>query len=245
MNPRFDEILKIEGRPPSQKAIYEKRLNRIKEAMTWPVGTFKNKAYTNYFNLGEYEIKLGKPGKESQDSYNGTKNPHDMRPEIFKGGENQNLAATFGNVIRDLEDVAKKERYCVELLAALMFRSAFLLDHKETRDDGGNIIYRYTPNQEVLDYITERIPEIYNVPPIVFLQYIDAIALNEDVKYYCNGKYDLSKKGTGGKNNYLTYVLLTTVITGDTPLSLVAGMLLKTNVSPIGINRAIDILPHV
>jgi len=244
MNQRFDEILKIEGMPPSQRGVYAKRLNRMEEAMSWPVGTFENKTYTTYYKGGEYEIRLGKPGKESLESYRGTRNPHDMRPEIFKNGENLNLAATFGDVIYDLEEVAKVEKYCVELLAVLMFRSAFLLDHQESRDASGNLIYRYAPNQEVIDYVTERIPLIYSVPPIVFLQYIDAIALNEDIKYHYKG-FDLSRVSTGAKNNYLTYVLLTTVITGDVPVSVIAAKLLRSNVAAIGINHARDILPHV
>ncbi len=244
MNQQFDEILRIEGKPPSQKEVYEKRLNRIREAMSWPIGTFENKTYTLYYKEYEYEIKFGKPGKESQESYNGTKNPHDMRPEIFKDKKNLGLAATFGDVIFDLEEVAKKEKYCVELLAVLMFRSAFLLDHKEVKDFAGNLIYRYIPNQEVIDYITERIPEIYGVPPVVFLQYLDAIALNEDVKYHFKGK-NLAKVGTGAKNNYLTYVLLTAVITGDIPVSIIAAKLLRTNVAAINLKQAFSVLPHI
>ena len=244
MNREFDEILSIPKRPPSQKDVYEKRYNRILEAMSWPEGTYEDKVYTTYYKGDSYEVRLGKPGKESLDTYKGKKNPYDMRPEIFKDGKNLNLAATFGDIIYDLEEVAKKEKYCVELLAALMFRSAFLLDHEVANSDKNNPIYRYSPKQEVIDYITERIPEIYGVPPIIFLQYLDAIALNEDVKYYYKN-FDLSKKNTGGRNNYLTYVLLTTVITGDIPVSVIAAKLLRTNVAAIGISQALAVLPHV
>ena len=67
------------------------------------------------------------------------------------------------------------------------------------------------------------------MPPIVFLQYIDAIALNEDVKYYSKGK-NLKHQNTGGKNNYLTYVMITAVMTGDLPISAIASKLLRSNV---------------
>ena len=242
-NPLFDEMLSLPKKIPSQKDVYQKRLSRINEAMSWPVGTFEDKAYTTYYKAGEYEVRLGKPGKESQDNYKGKKNPYDMRPEIFKNGANLNLAATFGDVIYDLEVVAKVEKYCVELLATLMFRSAFLLDHRAVNSDSSNPIYRYDPKQEVVDYITDKIPLIYGVPPVVFLQYIDAIALNEDVKYYYKG-FDLEKKSTGAKNNYLTYVLLTAVITGDIPVSVIAAKLLRSNVAAITIKQALAVLPH-
>ena len=243
----FDEILRIEGNPPSQKAVFEKRMNRVNEAMGWAVGTWEDKMYHTIWEKGDYKIVFGKPGKEStRDSgYTGVElNPHDMRPEIFYKNINLNLAATFGNVIGDLEDVAKVDKYCVELLAVLFFRSAFLLDHKEQKDATGNRIYRYAPNQEVVSYISEKIPEMYNLPPEVFLQYLDAIALNEDVKYNHKGK-DLSKDKTGGNNNYRTYVMVTAVITGDLPISSIAKLLLRSNVSPISNKDALAILPHL
>jgi len=245
MNSKFDEILKINGNPPSQSVVYQKRLNRIKEAISWPIGTFENKEYTTIWS-GEqgYEIKLGKPGKESQTNYAGQLNIHDMRPDIFHQGENLNLAATFGNVIYDLEEVARTDRYCVELLAVLFFRSAFLLDHKEHRDETNKVFFRYEPNLEVVKYITERIPELHGMPPIVFLQYIDAIALNEDVKYYSKGK-NLKHQNTGGKNNYLTYVMITAVMTGDLPISAIASKLLRSNVSAISNKDALNVLPHL
>lgn len=246
MNREFDDILRIEGKPPSQRAVFEKRINRVKEAMSWSPGTWSQKSYYTFWEKGEYRIAFGKPGKEStrESGYRGELNPHDMRPDIFVNGENLNVAATFGDVIGELEEVAKVEKYCVELLGVLMFRSAFLLDHNPYTNEIGEIAYRYEPSAEVVDYITERIPTIYNIPPEVFLQYIDAIALNEDVKYHYKGK-DLSSGGVGGKNNYLTYVMIIAVITGDLPISTIARKLLRTNVSAISITDAMRVLPHV
>lgn len=246
MEIRFDEILKIEGNPPSQKKIFDKRMNRINEAKRWPVGTFQNKEYHFIWRNGVFSVGLGKPGKEStRDSgYTGELNPYDMRPDLFKNDENINIAATFGDVVEELEQVAKVEKYCVELLGVLMFRSAFLLDHKAETDELGNTVYRYKPNMEVVDYISSRIPSIAGVSLEAFLQYLDAIALNEDVKYEFKGK-NLSVDNTGGKNNYLTYVMIIGVITGDLPISSIAQKLLKTNVSAITIKDAMRILPHV
>lgn len=242
---KFNEILKIDGRPPSQRLVYEKRLDRINEAISWNGGTFEEKIYHGVWEDEVYRIALGKPGKEAalESGYKGVLNQNDMRPDIFENGVHMGVAATFGDIVADLEKVAKTEKYCVELLGVLFFRSAFLLDHHEVQY-GDATLYRYQPNEEVIKYITERIPLIYNVPPIVFMQYLDAIALNEDVKYHTKGK-DLSSAATGGKNNYLTYVMIIAVICGDLPVSEIAKKLLRTNVSAIGINKALEILPHL
>ncbi|MES2749156.1 MAG: hypothetical protein V4606_02065 [Patescibacteria group bacterium] len=246
MVPEFNEILKIVGNPPSQRAVFEKRMNRINEAMSWDSGTFRSKIYHSIWENGVYKIAFGKPGKEStnESGYTGALNPHDMRPDLFKNNINLGSAATFGDVVSDLEEVAKVEKYCVELIGALLFRSAFLLDHKDELTISGTRIYRYCPNSMVIDYITSKIPLIYGVPPIVFLQYLDAIALNEDVKYYYKGK-DLTKGGVGGKNNYLTYVMIIAVITGELPISLIAKKLLRTNVAAISIQDGLRVLPHI
>lgn len=247
MEAHFDQILKIEGRPPSQKDVYEKRLARINEAIGWSEGGFSDKHYHGIWEDDTFKVALGKPGKEAapeESGYKGVLNPNDMRPDLFKNGTNMNLAATFGDVVHDLEGVAKVEKYCVELLGVLFFRSAFLLDHMPVELPDGKVVYRYRPNPEVIEYIAQRIPSIYDVPPMVFLQYLDAIALNEDVKYHTKGK-NLSKEKTGGNNNYRTYVMIIAVITGDLPISAIARLLLRSNVSPISNKDALEVLPHL
>lgn len=236
----FNKILKIVGNPPSQRMVFEKRMKRISEALNWKSGTFEDKIYTSFWEEGSLKIALGKPGKESQDSYSGDINQHDMRPDIFDNGINRKKAATFGDVVYELEKVSEKNNYCVELLGALMFRSAFLLDHVEIKEG----VVRYMPSEEVIKYINERVPTIYGISPLGFLHYIDAIALNEDVKYYCKGR-NLEKESVGAKNNYLTYVKLIAVITGEIPVSSIANQLLRSGVATIGINEGLRVLPHV
>lgn len=242
----FDQILGIKGNPPSQMKVYDKRLNRISEALAWSLGSFKEKHYHGIWENDFYKVALGKPGKEAapeESDYSGIINSSDMRPEIFANGINLNKAATFGDIVSDLEKVAAVDRYCVEVLGVLFYRSAFLLDH-EPQEYEGSTIYRYCPNRNVINYIMERVPEIYGVPPEVFLHYVDAIALNEDVKYHHKG-YDLRSKPTGGKNMLLTFVKIIAVMTDGLPLSEIAAPLLKRGVAPINQKQAKKSLPHI
>jgi hypothetical protein len=143
-----------------------------------------------------------------------------------------------------LESIGKASPYALELLGCLLFRSAFLLDHKKQNPDSIEEIYRYCPNEEVVKKIAEAIPDAYGVPPEVFLHYLDAIALNEDVKYYSKGR-NLERESVGGRNNLLTYVKIITVLSGKQSLSEITGPLLRSGVNPISQQGAIESLPHL
>jgi hypothetical protein len=239
----FNEILSVEGLPLSQRSIFPKRQARIDEAKSWEIGTPEERKFYTIWKNEEYSISLGKPGKEATTEYRGTQNPDDMKPSIFFRGENLQKSATFQDVVKDLEEVGKVSKYALELLGCLIFRSAFLLDHKTVEGGEEEGKYRYFPNQAVVNKIAEFVPIVYGVPTEVFLHYLDAIALNEDVKY--SSRYDLSKKDVGGRNNLLTYVNLIAVILGKKGLHTLAGPLLKSGVSAIGQKVAISCLPHL
>lgn len=227
----FHEILRVDKNNISQKKVFPKRIARIKEAKAWATGTFENRNYYTLWENADYRISLGKPGKEAGSEYKGTTNPSDMRPTIFYKGVEIQKPATFKDIVRDLEEVGKAHQYALELLGCLLFRSAFLLDHMKV-DSSDVEIYRYYPNVKVVNKISELVPIIYDVPTEVFLHYLDAIALNEDVKYDFLG-YDLSKKNVGGRNNMLTYVNLVAVISGKKALYTLTGPLLRSGVAAI------------
>lgn len=240
----FDEILHVDRAEISQGKVYPKRSARILEAKSWACGDETQPRYYSLWEKGDYRIALGKPGKEALPGYRGTINPNDMKPTIFYKSINMSKAATFQNIVEDLEKVGKTHPYALELLGCLLFRSAFLLDHKKIETSVAGDTYRYVPNLLVVDKISETVPIIYGVPVEVFLHYLDAIALNEDVKYDFLG-HDLSKKNTGGKNNLLTYVNLIAVISGKKPLYTIAGPLLRSGVSAITQSAAFETLPHL
>ena len=240
----FDNILYVDTTAISQRRVFFKRKARIIEAKSWASGTDENKNYYTIWENDKYRVALGKPGKEAGTKYTGKTNPNDMRPAIFFNNVEVQKSATFQDIVKDLEKVGKTHTYALELLGCLLFRSAFLLDHKKVNSEGSEEIYRYYPNKEVVNKISETVPIIYGVPAEVFLHYLDAIALNEDVKYDFLG-YDLEKKNVGGRNNMLTYVNLIAVISGKKALYTLTGPLLRSGVAAITNKAAFESLPHI
>lgn len=238
----FDEILHVNKAETSPRKVFPKRIARINEAKSWGIGTESSREYHTIWENGDYRIALGKPGKESLAGYTGTTNPNDMKPTIFFRGSDMQKAATFQDIVKDLEQVGKTHAYALELLGCLLFRTAFLLDHKKVNTS--EEIYRYYPSDEVIAKISEEVPAIYGVPAEVFVHYLDAIALNEDVKYDFLG-HDLSTKSTGGRNNMLTYVNLIAVISGKKALYTLTGPLLRSGVAAITQKAAFESLPHI
>src|SRR3990167_18557 len=240
----FDEILRVDKTSISQKKVFPKRKSRIDEAISWPHGTEKKPTFYTLWDKFDYRISLGKPGKEAFKSYPGMANPNDMKPTIFFKNKNLDKSATFQEIVKNLEIVSNNHSYALELLGCLLFRSAFLLDHSKIDTNEPIEIYRYTPNELVIKRISKDVPHIYDIPVEVFLHYLNAIALNEDVKYSTRG-YDLSSKNAGGKNNLLTYVNLIAVLSGKKPLYTLSGPLLMSGVSAISLQDAFNALPHL
>ncbi|MCA9327294.1 hypothetical protein KDA14_02075, partial [Candidatus Saccharibacteria bacterium] len=85
--------------------------------------------------------------------------------------------------------------------------------------------------------------EIYGVPPLVFLHYLNALALNEDVKYHTLG-YDIVT-GTGRRNNMLTCVNLIGVFLGGVSIVEFAGQFSRppAGISAISQKKMREILP--
>ncbi len=163
----------------------------------------------NFYDLWEgsgYVVGVGKPGKESARS---VPKPHDMWPFIRKGEKFEEKSASFKDIFLELEHMGNESQHALELLGCLLVRSALMLDHEIENDA---VVYR--PPKEVLEEIAQFIPSMFNVPLEVFLQYIDTIALNEDVKYQRN----LNSKGlkygitAGRPNNLLTCAHLVAVL---------------------------------
>ncbi len=134
-----------------------------------------------------------------------------MWPYIKKGEVFDSRSATFGEIFRELEHMSNKNKHSLELLGSLLARSALMLDHDVV--DGR---VQYNPPQDIVKEIAAEIPTLFNTPLNVFLQYIEAIALNEDVKYQRNlntlGK--AYSKSAGRPNNLLTCVHLIAVLLG-------------------------------
>lgn len=182
----------------------------------------------------DYKIVLDKFGKQHynapsakevsntpyEDFVNGI-NPHDMRPSIYTD-EMVEMDLSF-KLIFDLLASLKNQNKEKELVALgiLMIRNALLLDHTILPDN-----YIYSPNSEVISYLKRNINDYCEFDIETLLHYIDAIALNEDIKYSVikdkKGKsYDIKDLGLGiGRtNNVLTYVHIIAFLLGRASLS--------------------------
>lgn len=185
------------------------RAKSIHDASILPSGLSRDKMNLHVLWKGEgYEVGVGKPGKETERK---RPNPYDMWPFIRKDGNFVGKSASFRDIFHELEHMSNRSKYSLELLGCLLARSGLMLDHQIENEH-----VLYTPSEVVLDEIKKDIPSVFNVPLIVFLQYLDAIALNEDVKYQMNlNSYGKAYgKSAGRPNNLLTCVHLIAVLLG-------------------------------
>jgi len=205
---------------------YAKRIIAVNEAISWPSGTIGNPCYSVVWNNNDYEIRLGKPGKEAAPGYNRCtykdkhkgNNPNDMIPEIFMNGQRVlEIPSSFTEIFDELQKLHEESIEASELVACLIFRSAFMIDHIEISLDK----WRYSPPADIITEINGYISEIGGVPAEVFLAFIDTIALNEDVKYHTLG-YNI-KDGYGRENNLLTCVHILAVLLNKARMSKLAG----------------------
>jgi len=207
MSKKLTKILQLD--PAEIKAAKVLRTKSIEDAVLLPGGLSRSEMLHHVLWSGHgYEVGVGKPGKETERK---NPNPFDMWPFIRKGGVFEEKSASFGDIFHELEHMSNKSRYSLELLGCLLARSALMLDHKSEDD---KVVY--VPSEIVLAEITKDISSMFNVPLEVFLQYLETIALNEDVKYQknLNTKGKTYSKSAGRPNNLLTCAHLIAVLLG-------------------------------
>ena len=126
----------------------------------------------------------------------------------------------------------------LELLACLLFRSAFMLDHQEQQPGSGR--WRHEPPEAVVRAIEEQSPVMaagqYELPFRVFLHLIDALAWNEDVKYNPD---PASIQNRGRRNTLLTCVNIIGVFLDRVSLVDFVGLIIRgRGVAPISVIAA-------
>lgn len=255
----FHSILVLPSNSPGA-GLKQRRGAMISEALTWPAGSIEEKIYHELFSQFDFAVKLGKPGKEAAKGYKKI-NINDMTPTIFYKNEKINFTPTFYEIFEDFQDAAiatssAEDSLAMELLAAILFRSAFMLDHVQT--EHGN--YKWNPNQDVIEELNFRLSgklgkEIetksngsVTLPPIVYLNLVEALAINEDVKYQAETdeykQNKLPKNDAGRKNTLLTCVHVIGVILGRIPVHELMGSASNgRGVAPLGIKRALEAFP--
>ena len=218
--------------------------------------TFENQKVNILYQFKSgFQVGLAKPGKEvfedSKKYFDGHKsnNPNDMTPKVFFNNNPIQYDQSFNGIFKAFVHHYKEESE-LRLVGALLYRMAFLLDHKRNNDG----YWRYMPPLEIVEQVELKIPSMLGMPFRVFLFYLEMLACNEDVKYQTLG-YDTSKE-YGRRNNVLTYCSVVDVLLlrNLLPLEdfLLAFMEFASKFSrvPVGISaisqkRALEAFPHL
>ncbi|MFA7302478.1 MAG: hypothetical protein WC030_01900 [Candidatus Paceibacterota bacterium] len=239
LNPRKSLVIK----KPDLKEAKLLRHASIQEAITWPRGSSQQQRLLHIIWNGEgYDVGVGKPGKEAKEG-RALPNSNDMWPFIRKDGAFPVNDASFKDIFREFEHMGRRSEHSLELLGCLLVRSAYMLDHSETSDG-----IKYFPPNDIIDEIKKEIPMMFGVPLIVFLQYINTISLNEDVKYYTKGM-DRGKAygiGAGRQNNLLTCArLIAVLLKKESIVDFADGFSRNRGVSAMSFNRSKECFPFL
>ncbi len=217
----------------------------IEEAISFSSGEKDFKEKTILYHFNNIEIAAEKPGKEVfEDNIrykNGIldNNPNDMTPSIYIDNKRVPENLTFSDIFRIFEGFMKEENSdLLEVLASVMFRQAFMLDHKKI--DGNWRLDIPIASMQYLEegkpqikYLEEGKPQIEGIPIKAFLYLLEVLALNESVKYFTLG-HEI-KTGVGRRNNLLTCCHLIAVLLQKTSLWKFAGSLSRppSGVAPL------------
>jgi len=253
----MEELRLVSNRPRVLKSIsLPRRHELIEEAISLSRGkSTEAKEYHTLYTYNDYQVKVGKPGKEFdsssiryQDGIKGN-NPNDMTPTIFKNGQIMERVGSFEEVFKTFIKIVPAYD-ALQLLGCLCVRNSMCLDHQMDSQNK----WRYVPPKNVVERIQEDLPDDFGEPLMIFLYYMELIALNEDTKYHTLG-YDI-KTGIGRYNNLLTYANIINIILhrrnlreGDFLLALMefAGGLVRPPVglNPISLKKALIAFPQL
>jgi len=209
-----------------------RRKEAVMEALSWEKGPDQENRIIHelYLSPDHYVVGVAKPGKEAHPDYRGcryytgerkgekTNNPNDMHPFILKSGKRVGKNLTFEDMFESIEGLMRADLFGLELMGMLLFRAAFMLDHK--KNTNGN--WRYQPSDFIVEMLENRIPKVSGMPIRVLLHFLEVLSLNEDVKVYSLGYKDF-KKDYGRINTLLTFTHLIAVLLNRRPLSKFAG----------------------
>lgn len=172
-----------------------RRTAAVSEAISWPRGESQEAQiattlYTHTDDFGyRWAIHLSKPGKEA---FRQTRNnPNDMIPRITRDDIEIPYGEAFAGIWNEIENISRtgNGQFAIELIARFVVASAFMVCHEEVSPDSG--IWRISTSESMqrfytdLEGCTRTTTYIQgNIPLRVFLFLIEAIALQEDVKYF-------------------------------------------------------------
>lgn len=216
------------------------RRSAITEALQFPLGESKKlKSFQVRYEdpSGEWSVALGKPGKEYPT------NPNDMTPVILKAGEDIGYRPSFADVFnavqnagRTAEEGAGSERLVLEILGALFFRNAFMLDHAQNPEG----TWGYQPPPMTLSVLKANCPSIDGHTVELWLHLVEALALNEDVKYNPD---PTNLAGRGRQNTLATCAHVCAVFAGTQNMAdFIGAMSSGRGVAPLSQKQARECL---
>jgi hypothetical protein len=185
----------------SDKDYKDKRILRIKEAISFKSGTIKNPKKTIVTSLlNSKEVYFLKPGKETQRA---KPNKYDMNPNVGKNNESETKGFAFEDMWEYLIKISIINQITFKKVLCLLYRLCYFLDHQII--DRKKL--RYLPKDEIIEYINkinyslkDGFLDKFKKPELGLLEYlhfIDILGWNEDVKYHIEkgkpcfaGKYD-------------------------------------------------------
>lgn len=206
------------------------------------------KKYYPLYGQGDWSVGVRKPGKEAADDQkrrkaDGTKtnNPNDMLPTLMLSGDPHPHDYSFQDIFGMMERMKRADMVALDLLGTLFFRQGLMLDHAES---AGRV--RLTPPPTALEVLENRLPLIDGLPISSIIYLMEALALNEDVKYFTL-EYQVFTQGYGRRNNLHTYVHLIAVLLNKCPLFKFAGSFARP---PVGISSitqkdALEAFPYL
>ncbi|TSC85595.1 MAG: hypothetical protein G01um10148_981 [Parcubacteria group bacterium Gr01-1014_8] len=225
MHKKFIELLNIpDPKILEPKKVGPKRLQMVNFARTLSRGTLESPHEHKIWKVRAYWIGFQKPGIETaadaETNYkDGTvaPNPDDMKPTIWKSNKIIKAPASFEEIFHVFERLLRNdEENVLELLAAILYRDAYLLDYEIS--DQPNAVPEYRLSQDILQELEKPLFSVTGLPAEVYLKYLQMIAWNEDVKYNALG-YNIAKEKTGRQGNLLTYTHLIAVLLGRARLA--------------------------
>lgn len=185
----------VKGMPEEVK---EKRRLRIKEAINFPTGTKEKPTHNVIDTINGTEVYMDKPGKEY--FRENSRNINDMAPGVGNYYERY----SFSDVWRDLLNISiqlSEESY--KKLYVIIYRLAYMLDCKIEDNK-----VRFKPDLEITNEIEKIQLEIdskkLDFKLLEFLNFLDVVGWNEDVKYQSEMTFIQPKNGR--INNILSMI---------------------------------------
>jgi len=227
----------------------EFRRKASEEAISWKGGTITDKIPYIMYESSGFKVILNKPGKESLPEYNrcnykGRKkgnNPNDMTPTLLFNGKVHDNKFGFDDIFEIIDSI--RDIGALEVFGAILFRMAYMLDHKL---NSNNQIRLDIPKDALL-VLQNRCPVIIGIPIKIFIEMLEIISLNEDVKYYTLGYNDNFTNGTGKRNNLLTYVRLVALLLKKESFYKFVGSFSRppVGISAISNSKAFEVFPDL